>query len=45
MMSGHLIEIRVSQGYVASGHKYTQKYDRIITDVPRKTKYVDNTVS
>ena len=30
------------QGYVASGDGYTHRYDRIIADVPRKTKCVDD---
>ena len=32
------------QGYVASGDGYTHRYDRIIADIPRKTKCVDDTV-
>ena len=31
------------QGYLASGDGYTHRYDKIITDVPRKTKCVDDT--
>lgn len=31
------------QGYMASGDGYTHRYDRIITDIPRKTKCVDDT--
>lgn len=31
------------QGYLASGDGYTHRYDRIIADVPRKTKCVDDT--
>lgn len=32
------------QGYIASGDGYTHRYDRIIADIPRKTKCVDDTV-
>lgn len=32
------------QGYVASGDGYTHRYDRIIADIPRKTKCVDDAV-
>lgn len=32
------------RGYLASGDGYTHRYDRIIADVPRKTKCVDDTV-
>lgn len=31
------------QGYLASGDGYTHRYDKIITDIPRKTKCVDDT--
>ena len=31
------------QGHVASGDGYTHRYDKIITDIPRKTKCVDDT--
>ena len=31
------------QGYMASGDGYTHRYDSIITDIPRKTKCVDDT--
>ena len=31
------------QGFVGSGDAYTDRYDRIISDVPRKTKCVDDT--
>ena len=30
------------QGYMASGDGYTHRYDRIIADIPRKTKCVDD---
>ena len=32
------------QGYIASGDGYTRRFDEIITDVPRKTKCVDDTL-
>ena len=31
------------QGFMASGDGYTHRYDRIIADIPRKTKCVDDT--
>ena len=31
-------------GFLASQHAYSQRYDRIITDAPRKSKVVDDTV-
>ena len=31
------------QGYVASGDAYSHRYDRVIADVLRKTKVVDDT--
>ena len=31
------------QGYLASGDGYTHRYDKIIADIPRKTKCVDDT--
>ena len=31
------------QGYLASGDAYTRGYDEIVVDIPRKTKYVDDT--
>ena len=30
------------QGYIASGDGYTRRYDEIVTDVPNKTKCVDD---
>ena len=33
----------VPQGHVASGDGYTHRYDKIIADIPRKTKCVDDT--
>ena len=32
------------QGFVASGDGYTYRYDEIISDIPRKSKIVDDTV-
>lgn len=32
-----------TQGFLSSGDGYTHRYDRIIADVPRKTKCVDDT--
>ena len=32
------------QGYLASGYGYTQSYDKVIKDVPRKLKTVDDTL-
>ena len=32
------------QGYLTSRDAYTCRYDKIITDIPRKTKCVDDTV-
>ena len=32
------------QGYLAAGDAYTERFDRIITDIPNKTKCVDDTV-
>ena len=32
------------QGFLASGDGYTQRYDRVIADIQRKTKCVDDTV-
>ena len=32
------------QGYLAAGDAYTERFDRIISDIPRKTKCVDDTV-
>lgn len=32
------------QGFLASGDGYTHRYDRIIADIPRKTKCVDDTL-
>ena len=29
------------QGYLASGNAYTRRYDKIIIDIPRKTKCVN----
>ena len=34
----------VPKGYLATKEAYTRKYDKIITDIPRKTKFVDDTV-
>ena len=31
------------QGFVGSGDAYTDRYDRVISDIPRKTKCVDDT--
>ena len=31
-------------GFFVSQYTYTQRYDAIIIDVPRKTKYVDDTI-
>ncbi|KAK3885060.1 hypothetical protein Pcinc_010714 [Petrolisthes cinctipes] len=35
---------RAPMGFLASQDAYTQRYDTIITDVPRKTKCVDDTI-
>ncbi|KAK4305128.1 hypothetical protein Pmani_022960 [Petrolisthes manimaculis] len=35
---------RAPMGFLASQDAYTQRYDSIITDVPRKTKCVDDTI-
>ena len=35
---------RAPMGFLASQDAYTQRYDAIITDVPRKTKCVDDTI-
>ena len=35
---------RAPMGFLASQDAYTERYDAIITDVPRKTKCVDDTV-
>ena len=32
------------QGFLASGDGYTRRFDEVITDVPRKTKCVDDTL-
>ena len=32
------------QGYIASGDGYTQRYDEIVSDIPNKTKCVDDTL-
>ena len=32
------------QGYLAAGDAYTERFDRIIADVPNKTKCVDDTI-
>ena len=32
------------QGYLAAGDAYTERFDRIITDIPNKTKCVDDTI-
>ena len=32
------------QGYIASGDAYAHRYDRVIADVLRKTKIVDDTL-
>ena len=32
------------QGYVSSGDGYTRRFDEIVTDVPQKTKCVDDTL-
>ena len=32
------------QGYIASGDGYTRRYDEITSDVPRKTKCIDDTL-
>ena len=34
----------VPKGYLATKEENTRKYDKIITDIPRKTKFVDDTV-
>jgi len=30
------------QGYIASGNGYTRRYDEIVSDIPNKTKCVDD---
>jgi hypothetical protein len=30
------------QGYIASGDGYTKRYDEIVTDIPNKTKCIDD---
>ena len=35
---------RASMGFLASQDAYTERFDAIITDVPRKSKCVDDTV-
>jgi hypothetical protein len=30
------------QGYIASGDGYTRRYDEIVTDIPNKTKCIDD---
>jgi len=32
------------QGYIASGDGYSRRYDEIVSDVPRKTKCIDDTL-
>ena len=32
------------QGYLAAGDAYTERFDRIIADIPNKTKCVDDTI-
>ena len=44
---GHLMYLRIPQGYLASGDVYPQflelvMYDKIIKDVPHKVKIVDD---
>ena len=33
------------QGYLASGDRYTHRYDQILSEIPRKTKCVDDTAT
>ena len=39
---GKFMYLRMLQGYLASGNAYTQRYDEVIKDVPRKVKIVDD---
>ena len=32
------------QGYIASGDGYTRRFDEIVSDVPNKTKCIDDTI-
>lgn len=35
---------KLPQGFLTAGDAYTDRYDRIITEVEDKTKCVDNTI-
>ena len=39
---GHFMYLRMPQEYLASGDAYTQSYNKIIKDVPRKVKIVND---
>ena len=41
---GRFMYLRMPQGYLASGDAYTQRYDEVIKNVPRKVKIVDDTL-
>ena len=38
------MSLYLPQGYLTSGYGYTQSYDKVIKDVPRKLKTVDDTL-
>ena len=39
-----VIELPLKEGYIASGDGYTRRFDKIVADVPNKTKCVDDTL-
>lgn len=41
---GQYLYLCLPQGYLVSGDAYTRRYDKVIKDIPRKLKIVDETL-